>query len=139
MEELLEFYLKYFSFLYLDPNYHITDSSTDGSATINASLTATGPLLSWQLTNNLGQIRIDIAPTKLSSPGNWFRISIIRQYLDGYDEQSPVSPGDAVAWVRDNLSRIEELFSDSSATASCTALTELENANAIKYWGTPKE
>ncbi len=139
MRALLEFFLNYFDFLYLDPHYRITDSTTDSSATINASLTTTGPILSWQITNDRGQIRIDIAPTKLIAPENWFRLSIIRQYLDSYDERNPVSPSEALMWIRNNLSRIEELFSNSLATASCTALTELENANAIKYWGAPKE
>ena len=36
---------------------------------------------------------------------------------------------EAVAWIRNNQNRIEELFSDGAATASCEALTALEDAN----------
>ncbi|MGO9548120.1 hypothetical protein [Mycobacterium sp.] len=139
MKTLLEFYLKNFEFLYLDPRYRITDSSTSGVAAINASLTLTGPVVSWQLTNDRGQILFDVAPTKLSAAENWFRVSIIREYLDGYDERNVVSPTEAAIWIRDNRDRIDELFSDSSAAESCQALTALENAKAIEYWGPPKQ
>ncbi|MGB8792118.1 MAG: hypothetical protein WCD33_11460 [Mycobacterium sp.] len=135
MKSLLEFFLKYFDFLYLNRRYHITDSRTTGAETINASLTVTGPTISWQVTNDRGQILFHLAPTKLATPENWFRASIIRQHLDGFDERNAISPVEAVAWMRDNISRIEELFSDSSAARSCKELTALENANADKYWG----
>ncbi|WP_081968258.1 hypothetical protein [Mycobacterium kyorinense] len=138
MKTLLEFYLKYFDFLYLDPHYRITNSRTGGVATINASLTLTGPLLSWQLANDRGQMQFYVAPTKLNAPENWFRLPVIRQHLDGYDETNRVPAEETVAWIRDNLGRIEDLFSDSSAVQSCKAVTELENANAIKYFGPPK-
>jgi hypothetical protein len=139
MTTLLEFYLKYLDFLYLDPRYHITDSSTTGVATNDASLTLTSPVTSWQISNDRGQIMFHLAPTKLAAePRNWFRLSIIRQYLDDYDEINAVPPTEAVAWVRHNLARIDELFSDASASDACTALTALENANAEKYWGPPK-
>jgi hypothetical protein len=139
MKTLLEFYLEYFEFLYLDSRYRITNSSTSGFATTNASLTLTGPIINWQITNDRGQILFDVAPTKFSAPENWFRISIIRQHLDGYDERNAVSAPEATAWIGHNLGRIEDLFSDSSAAESCEALTALENANATKYWGPPKE
>ncbi len=135
MKSLLEFFLKYFDFLYLNRHYHITDSTTAGAQTINASLTVTGPTISWQITNDRGQILFNLAPTKLAAPENWFRASIIRQHLDGFDERNPISPVEAVAWMRDNISRIEDLFSDSSAAQACQDLTALENANADKYWG----
>lgn len=138
MKILLEFYLRYLDFIYLNPNYRITNSRTSGSDTINASLTVTGPILSWQIANDRGQILFDVAPTKSISPDNWFRVPIVRQYLDGYDETNVVSLAESVAWIRDNAQRIEDLFVDSSAAQSCKALTALEEANALKYWGPPR-
>jgi hypothetical protein len=135
---LLEFFLKYLDFLYLDPHFRITDSSTSGVANNGASLTLTSPLTTWQISNDRGQVLIGIAPTKLAAqPQNWFRLSIIRQYLDDYDETNMVSPTEAVAWGRDNRDRIDDLFSDNLAAESCEALIALEDANAVKYWGPP--
>jgi hypothetical protein len=135
---LLEFFLKYLDFLYLDPHFRITDSSTSGVANNGASLTLTSPRTTWQISNDRGQVLIGIAPTKLAAQRqNWFRLSIIRQYLDDYDETNVVSPIDAVAWVRDNRDRIDDLFSDTLAAESCAALIALEDANAVKYWGPP--
>lgn len=50
MKTLLEFYLKYFDFLYLDPRYRITDSHVAEYAP-SASLTITGPVLTFSLIN----------------------------------------------------------------------------------------
>jgi hypothetical protein len=138
MTTLLEFFTKYLDFLYLDPRYRITNSSTSGVATNDASLTLTGPETTWQIANDRGQILFSVAPTELANdPRNWFRLSIVRQYLDNYDETNTVPLPAAVAWIHDNTSRIDELFSDASAEESCRALTVLENANAEKYWGPP--
>jgi hypothetical protein len=138
MTTLLEFYLQYLDFLYLNPRYRITNSSTSGVATNDASLTLTGPETSWQIANDRGQILFSVAPTELANePRNWFRLSIIRQYLDDYDETNTVPLPEAVAWIRNNQNRIDELFSDASAAQSCDALATLENANAEKYWGPP--
>lgn len=139
MKILLEFYLRYCDFLYLDPHYRITDSRTSGATAIDAGLTLTGPVISWSLHNNRGQIGFGAAPTQFAaSPENWFRISIIRQYLDEYDETNVVSPVDEVAWIRENIGRIEELFSEASVARSCEALITLEETLAIKYYGPPK-
>ena len=47
--------------------------------------------MSFWITNDRGQISCDVVPTQLESPQNWFRISIIRQFLDGFDETNVVS------------------------------------------------
>lgn len=139
MRTLLESYLKYLDFLYFDPSYQITNSATSGVATTNASLTLTDSLTSGQIDNDRGQILFSVAPTQLAAePRNWFRLSIVRQFLDNYDETNAMSPVDAAAWLRDNRARIDELICDASAATSCEALIALENANAVKCWGSPE-
>ena len=64
MTTLLEFYLQYLD--YLNPRYRITNSSTSGVATNDASLTLTGPETSWQIANDRGQILFSFAPTELA-------------------------------------------------------------------------
>jgi hypothetical protein len=78
MRTLLEFFIKYFDFVYLDPRYRITDSKTGGD-TINASLTVTGPDFTWMLVNDRGQMELSLAPTSLATPRNWFWVSLVRQ------------------------------------------------------------
>ncbi|OBH89941.1 hypothetical protein [Mycobacterium sp. E2989] len=139
MTTLLQFYLQYMSFLYLDPRYHITDSTTSGNASINASLSVTGPLLKWLIANDRGQIEFTVAPTRLAAVrDNWFRASLIRQYLDNYDETNSVSPQAMAEWIRDNLKRIEELFDDARAERSCEELLNLAKLLANKYFGPPQ-
>lgn len=75
MKTLAEFLIANFVFLYLDPRYRITDSSTSGVATIDAGLTLTGPTLSWSVANNRGQIEFAVAPNGLAElSDNWFRV-----------------------------------------------------------------
>jgi hypothetical protein len=67
MKTLLEFFIEYFDFLYLDARYRVTDSSTSGVATINAGLNLTGPIISWSVHNNRGKLNFGVAPTVLAS------------------------------------------------------------------------
>jgi hypothetical protein len=139
VKTLLEYFLRNFDFLYSDPRYRITDSRTSGAQTIDAALTLSGPVVSWSFANNRGQINLGVAQTRLAqSHEHWFRIQLVRQYLDHYDETNAVRPEETAAWIRDNRGRIEDLFCDASTADSCKALITLEKALAIKYFGPPK-
>lgn len=136
MKTLLEFYLRHLEFLYLDPRYRITNSTTAGVAAVNASLTLTSPVLSWSIANDRGQVEFGVAPTVRAESGDsWFRISLVRQFLDGFDETTPVSVDATVFWIRENKDRIEELFSEANVDRSCEELINLARALADKYWG----
>lgn len=138
MTALSEFYLKYLDFLDLDPSCRITEFTNEGGTARGESLTVAGPVASWNISNDRGQILLSVAPTKLAALSrNWFRLAVVRQYLDGYDETQTVSLTNTVNWARQNRTRIEGLFSDDAASASCEALTAVEDANAVKYWGPP--
>ena len=140
MKTLLEYLLKYFDVLYLDPRYRITNSSTTGVASNNASLTITGPILSWQLTNDRGQFLLAVAPTALATPDNWFTVSLIKQYLNGQDEVDYLTAADEIAWIRENGERAEELLSDASTIETvCETLRSLRRSNANKYWARRRE
>ena len=139
MKALLEFFLKYFDHLYQNPKYHITNSKTSGANAINASITVTGPEMSWLIANDRGQMQLSLSPTQLQSPENWFWISLLRQYLDGRDEIQYLSAVEELRWVRDNEQRLTNLFSDHSTVESvCEELRALRRSNAEKYWGPAK-
>lgn len=136
MTKLLQYLLRYLEVLYLDPRYRITDSSSTGSATENASLRLTGDVLSWRLTNDRGQIRLVVAPTKLENSENWFRITSVRQFLDHKEEQDTMLTDELASWLSVNINRVLDLFvNDSIASSSCAALIALEEAKANKLFG----
>ena len=139
MRTLLEFYLNYLDFIYLDPRYRITDSKTGGER-INASLNVTGPILSWSLVNDRGQMQVSIAPTCMSTERNWFWVSLLRQYLNGDSEIEYLPAPDEIQWMRENSDRVEQLFGDkSTAEASCEKLKDLRRSNANQYWSRWRE
>jgi hypothetical protein len=136
MTKLLEYFLRYLEVLYLDPTYRITDSSSTGSITENASLRLSSDILSWRLTNDRGQIRLVVAPTKLETSENWFRITSVRQYLDREEEHGTMLTDDLASWLSNNINRVLDLFTDDSiAASSCAALIALEEAKANKIFG----
>ncbi|MDD4867551.1 MAG: hypothetical protein PHQ28_10690 [Mycobacterium sp.] len=123
----------------MDHRYRITDSKT-GSAAINASLTITGPVLTWLLVNDRGQMQIAIAPTLLTTARNWFWISLIKQFLDGDDEIAYLSTSKELDWIRQNGDRVEQLFSDpSTLDSTCAKLAALRRVNADRYWSRWRE
>jgi hypothetical protein len=136
MTKLLEYFLGYLGVLYLDPTYRISDSSSTGSPTENASLRLTSDILSWRLTNDRGQIRLVVAPTKLETSENWFRITSVRQYLDHEEEHGTMLTAELASWLSISINRILDLFAnDSIAATSCAALIALEEAKADKLFG----
>ena len=140
MKTLLELFIAHFDFLYADSRYRMTDSSTSGVSAIDAGLTLRGPILSWDVANNRGIITIAVAPTQLAvSPNKWFDTSLIRQYLDDYDPTNVVPLEATVAWVRDNLRRIEDLFTDAKAARSCEELNALAKLHATRLFGPPNQ
>jgi hypothetical protein len=136
MTKLLESLIEYLAVVYLNPAYRITDSTSTGSATANASLRFTGEILSWRLNNDRGQIRLVVAPTKLASVEHWFRLTSVRQFLDGIEEQGTMLTDELASWLSANIGRVEDLFSnETTAARSCEALIALEEAKATKLFG----
>jgi hypothetical protein len=124
-----------FEFLYTNPRYRITDSSTDGRPTGDASLRLTGPSASFWFSNERGRLFCDVAPTQVDSQKNWFRIPIVRQYLEGLAEASATSAKESAAWMESNLERIETLFAEDRVARSCSEMSSLEKISAEKRFG----
>jgi hypothetical protein len=140
MRTLLEYFVRYFDILYLDSRYRITDSSTTGVPTANASLRLQSPILCWNITNDRGQILLYVAPTELVTPTTWYSVSLIKQYLSGQQQIEYLSAVDEIGWVREDPSRLEQLFSDASTISdTCEKLNELRRLNSDKYWTTWRE
>jgi hypothetical protein len=124
-----------FEFLYTNPQYRFTDSSTDGRPTGDASLRLTGPLASFWFSNERGRLVCDVAPTQSASQENWFRVPIVRQYLEGLAEASPIPVKESAAWIESNLKRIEALFTEDVIARSCSEMSSLEKISAEQRFG----
>lgn len=135
MKTLLEYLLIHLDMLYLDPQYHITNSSSRGLPTVDASLQLTGPILSWNLANNRGQIELTVAPTQLATQENWFWLPLIKQYVDAQPEIHYMSANEEIEWARGNMERVKEAFSNTSTLdETCKELRALRQSNSDKYW-----
>ncbi|UXA07221.1 hypothetical protein KXD96_03415 [Mycobacterium sp. SMC-2] len=139
MKTLLEFILQYVGFLYLNPEYRITDSSNRGLADIDASISFTGERLRWDVVNDRGQIYFSAVPIFQGGADSWFAISLIRQYLEGGEDTGAASPVDQANWLSANLERVNQLFADEpTSVRTAEALVALRRSNSSKKWGWPK-
>ncbi|OBB96608.1 hypothetical protein [Mycobacterium sp. 852002-40037_SCH5390672] len=138
MKALLEFIVQYVSFLYLDPRYRITDSSTRGLADIDASISFSSEQLKWDVVNDRGIIYFTAVPV-FQDGSDWFALSLVRQYLDGGDDAVGDLAVDQANWLSTNLNRVERLFADKPTVARvCDELATLRRSNSSKRWGWPK-
>jgi hypothetical protein len=135
MKTLLAYLYNDFEFLYTNPQFRVTDSRTDGRPTGDASLRLTGPLASFWISNERGRLFCDVAPTQSASQANWFRVPIVRQYLDGLDEAHAISGKASAAWLESNLERIETLFAEDAVARSCSEMSALEKISAEQRFG----
>jgi hypothetical protein len=139
MRLLLEFIARYVGFLYLDPKYRIIDSSNRGLSDIDASITFASDRIRWDAINDRGQIYFAAVPLLQTSDPDWFTSSLIRQYLEGGEDTGAGAPVAQANWLSENLSRVEQLFSDEvTSTRSCEELIVLRRSNSVKKWGSPK-
>jgi hypothetical protein len=138
MKTLLEFIVRYCSFLYLNPKYRITDSSNRGLAEIDASISFSSEVLKWEIVNDRGIIYFAAVPVSQADPDG-FALSLIRQYLERSDEPGAVQAVDQANWLSRNLHQVEELFAEKpDASRVCDALADLRLSNSSKRWGWPK-
>lgn len=138
MKTLLEFIVHYVGFLYLDPKYRITDSSTRGLADIDASISFSSEKLKWDIVNDRGIIYFAAVPV-FQDGSDWFALSLIRQYLERSDDAEVVEPVEQANWLSQNLNQVEELFADRpTASRVCDELATLRLSNSSKRWGWPR-
>ncbi|MEE2851228.1 MAG: hypothetical protein VX424_01040 [Actinomycetota bacterium] len=138
MKTLLEFIVHYAGFLYLNPRYRITDSSTRGLEDIDASISFSSERLKWDIVNDRGIIYLAAVPL-FQDGSDWFALSLIRQYLERSDDAGQGQPVEQANWLSQNLNHVEQLFADKSTAARvCDELTALRRANSSKRWGWPK-
>ena|ERR1700761_1668294 len=139
MKTLLEFILQYVGFLYLDPKYRITDSTTRGLPEIDASVSFTGEQLRWDVINDRGLIYFAAVPSIQKGTDDWFAVPLIRQYLEGGDAAGAGSPTEEANWLSTNLKRVEGLFAGEEAAGRAREeLVALRLSNSSKKWGWPK-
>lgn len=138
MKTLLEFIVRYVGFLYLNPRYSITDSTTRGLADIDASISFSSGQIRWDVVNDRGIIYFAAVPL-FQDDSDSFSLSLIRQYLEHSDEAGRDQAVDQANWLSQNLHQVEELFaSKPNAARVCDELAKLRLSNSSKRWGWPK-
>lgn len=99
-------------------------------------MTVAGPNLMWLITIQKSRPQLSVSPTHV--PENGFWISLIRQYVHGHEDIQYLSASDEIAWARENIDQIEQLFSNpSNLESTCDQLRTLLRSNGEKQWGPP--
>lgn len=137
MKKLLEYLLRYLDFLYIAPHHRFIDSRSSGHESINAWIVIQGPQMKWMLSNDRGQVRLSVTPAIDIANSHWYGLTKVQQLLEGGPEIAPTMLNRSNSqWLRENMNRVEELFSDEPrARATCAALEDILTANAEARWG----
>lgn len=78
---------------------------------------------------------LTVAPTQLATPENWFWVSLLKQYVDNEPDIHYQSAAEEIAWVRENMGGVEEIFSNTSTLdETCKELRALRPSNSDQYW-----
>jgi len=81
-----------------------------------------------------GQIFLDFQPTSKKSKRDWFSIDIVKQLVTGKIEPSAELDSEKAEFLKNNLDKIEQLFSTANMESTIKNLRELERARAKRLF-----
>jgi len=133
MEEILRYLMKYCSFLYSPNQFRFVDSHSSESFG-NALLVLEHEDLRVQFVRDRGQIFLDFQPTSKKSKRDWYSIDIVKQLVTGKIEPSAEMDSEKAEFLKNNLDKIEQLFSTANMESTIKKLRELERARAKRLF-----
>jgi hypothetical protein len=133
MNELLQFIIRYFSFLYDDLGARFVDSQglTNGGGRLVLEMGE----LRIRFTYDRGDIWLEFQRSSHPPSDKWFSLDIVRQLLTRKIDDSP-EMGDAEAeFVKANIGEISAAFSEVRHSATEKTLCEYGEARAKRLFG----
>ena len=110
MEEFAQYVKKKISFLFSPFQFRIIKSLSSESFG-NALLILEHEDLSIQIVKDRDQIFLDFQPSSKKGKLNWFSIDIVKQMITGNIESSAEMNPQNIEFLKNNLAKIEQLFS----------------------------
>ena len=132
MNELLNFLISNFAFLYNDYDARFTDSRVQG---LNAMLVLEMSDLRLRFVRDRSQLFLDFQSNQQPQEDNWFSYDVVRQLITKEIVDSALLDEKKAKFVRDNIKVIAKAFSEKNKLATEKTLHKFEKARAKRLFG----
>lgn len=125
MKRILVYIVSYMGFLWADAAFKIVDSEVTTHNGGDAALFIESSTLRLRFICDRTQLFLDLQPTVTTKPNEWFSVYLVRRMLTG-DSSAPTLLAEADArFLKDNLSRLEQVFSEEQWAETSSRLRQL--------------
>jgi hypothetical protein len=135
MHEILEFVVKYCSFLWRGARYRIIDSAVSSSFGGDAYLTISSDEVRIRFVRDRGQLFLDLQPAN-PDKREWYSIDLVRRLITGERLDSAELDAGYANFLRDSFAEIESRFADPERFPSTEAeLRKLKRKRSREMFG----
>lgn len=135
MNDILEFLMKYCSFLYETNRFKFADSLVSSSFGGDSVLVLTSDTLRLRFVRDRGQLFLDVQSVHQKNKKHWYSIDLIWRLITGQKQRSAELNKDYTVFLRDHLDEIERRFSANCLHETVEALGKFEQIRAKELFG----
>ena len=132
MNELLQFMIQHYSFLWNDLGATFVDSQLRGG---DALLILEQGDLRIRFVRDRAQLFLEFQSRFRRPAEEWFSLEVLRYFLTGVASDNEVIDGAEAAFLRDNIGRIGEAFSRSRHKVTEKTLHEYKKTRSQRIFG----
>ena len=135
MGELLRVLREWLLFFFADNRYRLVYSQV-GPSFNDALIEFASPILRWRLVRDRSQICLLCRPAEGKyRDWEWYSADILIRLIAGHRVKSAVLTEDTANWFKNNLSEIEQRFSDEQIEETEHELKKLERLRSKELFG----
>jgi hypothetical protein len=132
MNELLQFIMRHFSFLYDELGARFVDSQVHG---INALLVFELPDVRVRFVRDRDQILMEFQHNRRPPSNEWFSFDVVQQLITGTIHDDAVMDRSKAEFVKAKFAEIADAFSKARHRATEKTMHEYEEARANRLFG----
>ena len=132
MNEILNFLISHFAFLYNDYGARFIDSRVQG---LNAMLVLEMGDLRLRFVRDRSQLFLDFQSSQHPKEDNWFSYDVVRQLITKEVVDSALFDKTKAKFVKENIQEIAKVFSEKNKQATEKTLHKFEKARAKRLFG----
>jgi hypothetical protein len=135
MNRILDFIVRFCSFLWIDARFRIIDSEATTSFGGNAFIVVASARLRLRFVADRDQLFLELQEVDAVRPKEWYSIDLIRRLVTGNRESSAVLDESYAMFLKENMLEIESLFDGERMPDTRKRLQDLKRKRAKEMFG----
>jgi len=135
MDEILEFLIKYLSFLYNEYGFKFVDSMSSKSFGGDGFLVLRSEHIALRFVNDRSQLFLDLRSTQFDKKNDWHSIDLVKQLITGDVSENSVLNEEIVFFLKDHINDILEKFGPKEAKSTIVRLKKFKVERAKRLFG----